>query len=295
MTARDQLLAHLASGATTVCHAWLVTRADGEAYGFTDHDRDLSFGGHVFKASSGLTAGALQQSTGLSVDNAEAIGALSDTSVSEEDLAAGRFDGAEVLAWLVNWANPAERMIEFRGSFGEIVRKAGAFRVELRGVTERLNQPQGRIYQPGCSAVLGDAHCGVDLTASAYRASAVVAGLDALGRIEIVGLSGFADRWFERGTLMATNGPSDGLRAMVKADRRTDAGRLVELWQPLGAGLGVGHAIRLQAGCDKRAETCRLKFLNFMNFRGFPHIPGEDWLASYPVSSGVNDGGSLAR
>jgi uncharacterized phage protein (TIGR02218 family) len=51
--------------------------------------------------------------------------------------------------------------------------------------------------------------------------------------------------------------------------------------------------IRLEAGCDKRAETCRLKFDNFLNFRGFPHIPGEDWLSSYPVSAGNNDGGGL--
>lgn len=295
MSARDQLLAHLATGSTTVCHAWLVTRTDGVSYGFTDHDRDLSFGGHLYKASSGLTAGALQQSTGLSVDNAEAIGALSDLSVREDDLAAGRFDGAEVQAWLVNWAKPAERMAEFRGNFGEVTRKAGSFRVELRGLTERLNQPQGRIYQPTCSAVLGDAACGVDLAAGSYRANAIVAGFDGLGRIEIVGLLGFADRWFERGTVTATSGPSDGLQALIKSDRRTDTGRLVELWQPLGEGLAIGHAIRLQAGCDKRAETCRLKFLNFVNFRGFPHIPGEDWLASYPVSSGVNDGGSLAR
>ncbi len=45
--------------------------------------------------------------------------------------------------------------------------------------------------------------------------------------------------------------------------------------------------MRLEPGCDKRAETCREKFDNFLNFRGFPHIPGEDWLISYPVSSGV--------
>lgn len=295
MTARDALLAHLSTGSTTVCHAWLVTRGDGVRYGFTDHDRDLTFGGTVFKASSGLTAGALQQSTGLSVDNSEALGALSDVSVSDDDLAAGRFDGAEVQGWLVNWTDVAQRFVEFRGNFGEVVRKAGSFRVELRGLTERLNQPQGRIYQPGCSAVLGDSHCRVDLAGSAYRADTVVAGIDDLGRIEISGLPGFADRWFERGILSGLTGASQGLQAMIKADRRTDTGRLVELWHPLGAGLQVGDAIRLQSGCDKRAETCRTKFLNFLNFRGFPHIPGEDWLASYPVSSSVNDGGSLAR
>ena len=51
--------------------------------------------------------------------------------------------------------------------------------------------------------------------------------------------------------------------------------------------------IRIEAGCDKRADTCRVKFGNFLNFRGFPHIPGEDWLTSYPVSSRANQGRSL--
>lgn len=74
MSGREALYQHLGGGITTVCHCWLVTRKDGETYGFTDHDRDLTFEGHVFKASSGLSAGALQQTTGLSVDNSEAVG-----------------------------------------------------------------------------------------------------------------------------------------------------------------------------------------------------------------------------
>jgi uncharacterized phage protein (TIGR02218 family) len=53
--------------------------------------------------------------------------------------------------------------------------------------------------------------------------------------------------------------------------------------------------VRLEAGCDKRAETCRLKFANFLNFRGFPHLPGEDWLTAVPKAEGANDGGSLGR
>lgn len=295
MTGREALYAHLAGGITTVCHCWLVTRRDGEAYGFTDHDQDLDFGGHVFKASSGLTAGALQQTTGLSVDNSEAVGALSDASVTEADLAAGRFDGAEVKAWLVNWANASQRVVDFRGQFGDIQRKAGSFRAELRGLTDKLSQPQGRIYQPGCSARLGDGACGVDLAVPAYRVEAAIAGFDALGRVEFAGLGGYADRWFERGTLMALTGAAAGLSTMIKADRSSGAGRLVELWHEMNAPLAVGDLLRLQAGCDKRAETCRMKFLNFVNFRGFPHVPGEDWLASYPVSSKANDGGSLQQ
>jgi uncharacterized phage protein (TIGR02218 family) len=53
--------------------------------------------------------------------------------------------------------------------------------------------------------------------------------------------------------------------------------------------------IRLEAGCDKRFETCRLKFANLLNFRGFPDIPGDDWLVSTPATGAQNAGGSLRR
>ena len=102
MSARQNLLTHLGQGTTTVCRAWKVQRRDGVTYGFTDHDRDLAFDGVAFRASTGMTARVLQQTTGLSVDNSEAIGALSDAAIDEADLAAGRFDGAEVRSWLVN-------------------------------------------------------------------------------------------------------------------------------------------------------------------------------------------------
>jgi hypothetical protein len=36
-----------------------------------------------------------------------------------------------------------------------------------------------------------------------------------------------------------------------------------------------------------------LKFNNILNFQGFPHIPGEDWLMAYPSSAREMDGGSL--
>ena len=102
----QELYDHLAGGQTTVCRAWLVTRRDGTTLGFTDHDRDLVFDGRIFRAESGLTARAVQQTTGLAVDNTEALGALSHAAVTEEDLLAGRYDAAEVRAWLVNWPSP---------------------------------------------------------------------------------------------------------------------------------------------------------------------------------------------
>ena len=287
----DDFLAHLRAGPTTLARCWAVTRADGVQYGFTDHDRDLAFDGITFRADTGLTALAVQQSTGLSVDNSEAMGALSDAAIREEDIEAGRFDGAEVRAWLVNWADPALRWLQFRGSLGEITRGGGAFRAELRGLTEALNRPLGRVYQKPCTAVLGDAACGFDPGAPGYSVEVEVAGVEGAQVFRWDELPGFEAGWFTRGRLTVVSGAAAGLWGTIKRDR-AQAGRSVELWEPVRGAVRAGDLVRLEAGCDKRMETCRLKFSNFINFQGFPDIPGEDWMVAVPRQSGVNSGGS---
>jgi uncharacterized phage protein (TIGR02218 family) len=289
------LAAHLATGSTTVCRCWRVTRADGVAYGFTDHDEAVGFGGVVFRPESGMTARALEQRTGLSVDNSEVVGVLSDVAIAEEDVVAGRFDGAAVEAWLVNWAEPAERMLQFRGSLGEIERAGAEFRAELRGLAEALNQPQGYVYQGPCSAVLGDARCGVNVAAPGMAMEVGVLEVVNARTFRVLPDTAFAERWFERGRFKVLSGAAEGLVGLVKADRVMGAGREIELWEEVRAEVRPGDSVRIEAGCDKRAETCRGKFWNFINFRGFPHVPGEDWQMAYPKRRGRNNGGSLNR
>ena len=289
----DALQAHLQTGQTTVCRCWAIDRKDGEQFGFTDHDQELTFDGIRFKANAGLTARVLEQSTGLSMDNTEAMGALSDASVTEADIEAGRFDGAEVRAWLVNWADCAVRWLQFRGTIGQLRRGGGAFQAELRGLTEALNRPMGRVYQKPCTAVLGDRDCGFDLTAPGYVARIPVSRIEE-GRIfRWDELPGFEPGWFTRGRMDVVSGAAAGLSGLVKQDRVLDGVRQVELWEPLKALVTTGDQIALVAGCDKRLKTCRLKFGNLINFQGFPDIPGEDWMMAYPKQTGSNSGGSL--
>ncbi len=287
----EALYAHLESGATTVCRAWTVVRKDGTVMGFTDHDRDLVVDGVTCRADTGMTARALQQTTGLSVDNTEAVGALNAAAITEADLLAGRFDSAEVRAFIVNWAVPEDWIEQFRGSFGEIIRSGGSFRAELRGLSEALNQPQGFVYQPGCSAVLGDRRCGFDTSLPGYFAERSVDGVEGDRVFSFASFAGFDDRWFEHGRFEMLTGAAAGLVGVVKVDRLDGAGRQIELWQSLGATVSLGDRFRVLAGCNKSAVTCRAKFANFLNFRGFPHVPGEDWLASYPVPDRPSTGG----
>jgi uncharacterized phage protein (TIGR02218 family) len=287
------LQAHLASCATTVCRAWAVTRRDGVVLGFTDHDAPLAFEGISFVASSGMSARAVEQTTGLSVDNSEAVGVLSDPAIREADIKAGRFDGAAVRAWSVNWANVEERRLVFRGSLGEIERAGGAFRAELRGLAEALNQPSGRVYQRHCGAVLGSAGCGVDLTDPGFWIEADVISIERGTGFRLASESGHSDGWFTRGAIEILTGAGAGDVGLIKRDRQVAEVRLIETWDVLSAGLAPGDRVRLVAGCDKRGETCKVKFSNYSRFQGFPDIPGEDWLVSYPTRAGGNSGGSL--
>ena len=54
----------------------------------------------------------------------------------------------------------------------------------------------------------------------------------------------------------------------------------------------AGRRITITAGCDKTYPTCKAKFANGVNFRGFPHIPGNKYVLAYPVSGDPNNDGS---
>ena len=289
----DTLKAHLETGHTTLCHAWQIIRTDGVIFAFTDHDLPLSFDGISFKADSGLGAKALSQTTGLSVDNTEALGALSDAAIREDEIEQGRFDGAEVLAWLVNWADVTERWLQFRGHIGELKRSNGAFNAELRGLTEALNRPLGRVFQKPCTAVLGDGQCQFDMATEGYSVTLPVQ-VNNEGREFIwEDLNGFEDGWFTRGRFEVRDGAASGLWGMIKHDRIEGTARIVELWEPIRGEVSQGALVRLVAGCDKRLETCRLKFNNIRNFQGFPDLPSEDWVLAVPRTTATNSGGSL--
>ena len=288
------LFAHLKEGATHVCQCWAITRADGVTFGFTDHDRALQFEGITFLADSGLSARALALSSGLAVDNSEAIGLLRSDVIAEEDLVAGRYDGAEVRNWLVRWDEVNQRHLRFRGRVGEITRQAGQFQVELRGLTDLLNQPTGQTFLRTCAAVLGDARCRVDTTDPAFAVTLSVLARDDLREI-VVDRADYTDRWFEQGRIEVVSGAAKGIAAGIKSDRAAGSRRRIVLWHALRATLKPGDQVRLVAGCDRRAETCRVKFANLINFRGFPDMPTDDWLTAVPRSDDAGDGGSLWR
>ncbi|GGD09105.1 DUF2163 domain-containing protein [Aquisalinus flavus] len=289
-TISPALQAHLDSGTTTLATCWRLTRRDGTAFGFTDHDRSLVFDGTNFAAMTGGTLSALEASAGLSVDNAEIEGAFNAAALTPADLDAGRYDGATLEVWRVNWQDTEQRLLLKTGTLGEVRRGSHSYTAELRGLSARLDEETGRVYQHGCDAVLGDTRCGVDLAAPAYKSSATVSAIPGQAEISVTGLDAFANGWFTHGLVTFTGGQNAGLRVPVRRHVAGTPHRLI-LWQPPHRPVAAGDTLILTAGCDRRFATCRNKFANGLNFRGMPHIPGNDFVTRYPVSGEPNTGG----
>jgi uncharacterized phage protein (TIGR02218 family) len=288
------LAAHLTGGATTLCHCWRLIRPDGAVLGFTDHDVDLAFEGTSFAAGTGLEAAEASTELGFVVGGGDVSGALVSAGITEADILAGRYDDAAIETWLVNWAAPDQRLLVATGSIGEIRRADAGFVAEIRGPLHRFDEERGLIYRRTCSADLGDGRCRVTLDGPAYSAEASVATSDGALTLGCPALSGYAIDWFTGGRLVWLSGANAGATVEIKAHRVDASGPGLDLWQRMPAPIVAGDTSRVTAGCDKRLATCGAKFGNVPNFRGFPHMPGNDFvLAVAAAGDAVFDGGSL--
>lgn len=289
-TLPDGLQAHLDSGVTTLCWCWKLTRRDGVQFGFTDHDRDLSWGGIAYEAAAGFTASDLESSVGLSVDNLDVTGALQSDRLSEDDLDAGRFDHARVEIFRVNWADTSQSVLMRTGHLGEVRRTDGAFTAEVRGLAEELQQKSGRTFQFTCDADLGDQRCRIDTSNPVYSTSGTVIAATDDHRFTTQVLADYPSGWFDSGHLTWTGGANVGLSAEVRGTH----GDTLALWLAAPGPIQAGDSFTLTCGCDKHFTTCRERFDNALNFRGFPHIPGNDYITSYPTrTDGTHNGAPM--
>ncbi len=289
------LAAHIAGGVTTLARCWRVARTDGTVLGFTDHDRTLTFDGTDYEPVAGFDASEDVGATGFAVGGLEVSGALSSDRLDAADLAAGLYDNAEVKVYLVNWTTSSERQLLRVGHIGEVIREDGAFRAEVRGLAAQLDETRGRAFRPACDADLGDARCGVDLDDADYTASGTVTAVSDRRRFTASGLDGFDDAWFDRGRFVWTSGANAGRGAEVRSHRSAGGAASIELWQPVFFDIAIGDGFTISAGCDKRFATCRKKFDNTANFRGFPHMPGNDFTLSYAHQGDGNDGKAVVK
>lgn len=285
------LQAKLDAGATTLAWCWVLTRRDGAVFGFTDHDRALIAAGVACEPESGFSPGETRSEAGFSPARAAVFGALNSDRIAQADLDNGLWDGAQVDVYRVDWSEPDLFFKAFTGEIGAVKRGERGFEAEVGGLSARLNRLITRVFSKTCDAELGDPRCAVDLDGGGFRDTVSVSAVVSAQGLCVSGAEARASGWFADGVLDWLTGANAGARARITVHRATGQGALLELDPAPAAAPAPGDEAMLTAGCDKRFSTCRIKFANTDNFRGCPHMPGNDLLVR-PVSRDPRRDGS---
>jgi uncharacterized phage protein (TIGR02218 family) len=264
---------------TTVAFCWRLQRRDGVAIGFTTHDRALGVGGITYRAAPGMLPSAVTLNDGFDAGAMDVAGALTSDAIAEADLAAGRWDGASVRLFAVDWEDAeAEQLLLARGILGAVSQEGGAFTAELRGPVAQLDRPVVELTSPECRARLGDTRCRVDLAPRA-RITAITAVIDEAS-FDVAGAAAETNA-YGYGRLRWITGKNSGLGAAILRS----AGNRLTLRDPVAFPVETGTLVEIVEGCDKLFATCAGRFVNGANFRGEPHLPGNDLLTRYPGAS----------
>lgn len=259
---------------TTLALCWRIERRDGVAIGLTDHDRDLVVDGLVHRAAPGMTPSAIKRSDGLDADTMDIAGALTSAAIGEADLLAGRWDGARVRLFAIDWSGSGGRVELGEGTIGAVETKDGAFTAELSGPAAALERPVCEATSPECRAELGDRRCRVAM-AGRRRFARVVAVAD---RVVTLDAGEPGANVYGGGLLRWLSGANGGLESAIGMS----AGTMVTLRTVPMFAAEAGTLVELIEGCDKSLATCAGRFGNAANFRGEPYLPGMDLLTRYP-------------
>lgn len=256
----------------TIAFCWRIERRDGAGIALTSHDEAITREGIAYRSDPGVMPSAFTRKLGMEPHAGEVAGALSSAALTEDDLAMGRWDAARVTLSALDWEDAGEPQRLIRGELGDVSVRGESFSVELRGAASKLSEAICPKTSPECRANLGDRSCRVDLAGRTVRA--LVIGVNG-GELQLD--QPFDDR-FLFGRLRYLSGANCGAVSVVLGVNG-DLLRVRDLPRSL---LIPGSVVELREGCDKRFQTCATRFGNAANFRGEPHLPGNDLLTRYP-------------
>jgi uncharacterized phage protein (TIGR02218 family) len=255
----------IALGATTLAHALIVTRTDGDVFGFTSHHSTQTVRG-VSCTGGLLDVTSLISSAQLSVDNLE-LTTLDDGSIfTRADLLGGVWRNAAFSLVRYNYNSPSDTGEDLMaGHFGQGSMRANAVVIELRDVKQYLQQDIGSVSSKTCRDRLGGPKCRKNLTA--FTKTGALTSITSNQVFRDSGRAEAAD-YFGEGELTWLTGNNAGISAKVASYA---ANGTFTLALPMFSAVQVGDTYSAIAGCRKRREEdCRDKFDNVLNFYGEP-------------------------
>jgi uncharacterized phage protein (TIGR02218 family) len=290
----SSLKSYMASADLDLCACWKLTPVDADgdplpelAIGATSHTRDLSLPGHVitFKTNGGVEPSAVdteagQQSAGLDLES------IFTLDITEEDVAAGKWNHAHFEVYTVNYSAPAMgQLIDFSGRLRKISSEGPRFKAEANPLTQVYGDVLlGKVFTHRCPVRrLADKHhenlCKLDPADTAFDGHPMTV----TGTVTVGGSnSQFTDSsraessgHFEHGVVKFTSGALNEVAVEIKS---FSSGVFV-LQLPVSELIDDGVTYEAVRGCNRTPEDCSTKFGNIINYRGFPKVPGIENLA----------------
>ena len=249
----------------------------GTILNWTNADFPVTWNGTTYSATGPLVQGLkLKQSVGLEVDKQQIIIAARATDLISgaqalQTIAQGAFDGAIVQRHRVFLTSPGGSVVDgvsnlFHGRVSG-VDFVGRSRAQLTVSSDLVildyNMPRN-LWQSTCNHTLYDSGCGV--VQGTYSTTGT-AGSGSTASIinSSVALAGHA-----QGQITFTSGVNANLTGTIKS---VIAGTSLTLLYPFPSTPAVGDAFTVAYGCDHTPNTCKSRFNNISNFRGFPYVP----------------------
>lgn len=278
---------------------WKLTPRQGNqaALLFTSLDQPVEFddgsGVETYGPAGGFDVSALQLIDGLREQNLDIDGVIDSDHITHEDLRAGLWKGAAVLRSEIDWMYPMAGAISSRPyTIGRLKYTGEIWTGELSGITTKLQKKTGRVYARPCNADLFDDRCGILVTSVAngrvtnVRVDNGSQDANEPRRIFDAVTSDLpitADGFYKYGEVRWDGSNSNGAVGHVSVIKAfTNTNRIIELYEPTPFAIGDSETFTIIVGCDKLFATCRDKFLNEINFRGFHLMPSSDSVLKTP-------------
>lgn len=286
--------AMIASDEHTRARCVYMQLQDGTRFGFTDHDEDLvidivdiSDVPVTYRADLGMMPSDIVQSMDMSADSCEIAGPLSDV-ITRAGIIGRRYNRAIVRIFDVDWTSGYPVPVPLlSGNVADARCSDSKFIMEVRSLTDRLNQTVGQIMSPKCRTDFGSPLCKLTVPSEWTTITAVVDDLTLT--VDLAGVH--ADGFYTFGEIEFITGALAGIRP-IEIFGFTGSSATITLLMPTPEPPLVGDQVIVKQGCSKLLKsdeptipTC-LTWNNVVNFRGEPRMPSSDQYLQFAAPSG---------
>lgn len=276
------MLSHLSGNVTSLVQIWSMIAADSTEARYCAHTRNLTFDSETYTAAP-VEPTRFSETFGVQEANHIEVFGVFDSVVTEADVQGGKWRNAQMVSEYVVYdlatgaasATVTDSIKKIRGQAGKFSINNGTFRVELKSLSDRLQQDIGSLTSPLDRNRSPEA---LGVSMGPFTFARTVTGTPPDRRNFTVTGTTFADEYLKYGRVEWSTGANAGLKMEIK----NNVGNVIELQLPMRSAIVAGDTMNLFAGYNSTRDQARDKFAMAINFDGEPDLPGIKSVLSYP-------------